>query len=162
MICVSLYSISLVIIGGLEHERKVDSNQLFFDFLSMSTQLWAALININSYQLNCKMLLSISMSTSIVPILAYQLFLINALNISDPHTTYCTYVCPVFWCWKKKQIPLDSLFNADSEKLGVRAMHQPGENFSLEVKKSLLQPLFWLRKSLGDSNWRKILKYKKR
>ena len=83
MICVSLYSISLVIIGRrLEHEWKVDSNQLFFNFLSMSTQLWAALININSYQLNCEMLLSISMSTSIVPILAYQLFLINALNIS--------------------------------------------------------------------------------
>ena len=34
------------------------------------------------------------------------------------------------------------LLNADSEKLGVRAIHQPGENFSLEVKKSLLQPLF--------------------
>ena len=77
-------------------------------------------------------------------------------------TTSCTYVCPVFWCWKKKQIPLDSLFNADSEKLGVRAMHQPGENFSLEVKKSLLQPLFWLRKSLGDSNWRKFLNNKQR
>ena len=28
------------------------------------------------------------MSTSIVPILAYQLFLINALNISDVHTVF--------------------------------------------------------------------------
>ena len=84
------------------------------------------------------------------------------IGVWSGYTTYCTYVCPVFWCWKKKQIPLDSLFNADSEKLGVRAMHQPGENFSLEVKKSLLQPLFWLRKSLGDSNWRKFLNNKQR
>ena len=83
-----LHSISSVIGGRLEHEWKVDKNQLFFNFLSMSTQLWAALININSYQLNCKMLLSISMSTSIVPILAYQLFLINALNISGVYTHY--------------------------------------------------------------------------
>ena len=53
MICVSLYSISSVIIGcRLEHEWKVDSNQLFFNFLSMSTQLWAALININ-VNFNC-------------------------------------------------------------------------------------------------------------
>ena len=51
----------------------------------MSTRFWPALININYYQLNCELLLSISMSTSIVPILAYQLSLINALNISDVH-----------------------------------------------------------------------------
>ena len=82
-ICAPLYIISSVIIGRKqEYEWKVDSNQLFFNFLSISTQLWASLININSYQLNCEMLLSISMSTSIVPILAYQLLLINALNIS--------------------------------------------------------------------------------
>ena len=89
MICTPLHSIFSVIIGcRLEHKWKVDINQLFFNFLSMSTQLWAALININSYQLNCEMLLSISMSTSIVPILAYQLFLINALNISVSQTLF--------------------------------------------------------------------------
>ena len=81
----STSSIYSVIIGGRlenDNEWKVDGYQLFFNLLSMSTRFWPALININYYQLNCELLLSISMSTSIVPILAYQLSLINALNIS--------------------------------------------------------------------------------
>ena len=87
----STSSIYSVIIGGRlenDNEWKVDSNQLFFNLLSMSTRFWPALININYYQLNCELLLSISMSTSIVPILAYQLSLINALNISAPQVIF--------------------------------------------------------------------------
>ena len=44
----------------------------------------SSFISINFYQLNCEMLLS--MSTTIVQILAYQLSLINELNISAAHT----------------------------------------------------------------------------
>ena len=116
-ICTPLYSISSVIIGHkLEYEWKVDSNQLFFNYLSMSTQLWAALINTNSYQLNCEMLLSISMSTSIVPILAYQLFLINALNISD--VLYILFSAEL----KPRGYYLEHVFNLDHVILQTWAM----------------------------------------
>ena len=52
----STSSIYSVIVGGRlenDNEWKVDTYQLFFNLLSMSTGFWAALININYYQLNC-------------------------------------------------------------------------------------------------------------